>query len=54
MFHFVYIKNYCSHPTGAPNVQATNRRSRYGRHGPQPRAQHRKPRLHRLHFQPFP
>lgn len=27
-------------PTGANNVQTTDRRSRYGRHGPQPRAQH--------------
>nr|AQU71736.1 hypothetical protein [Escherichia coli O1:H20] len=40
--------------TGVNNVKATDRRSRYGSDGAQPCAQHRKPWLYRLYFQPFP
>ena len=40
--------------TGVNNVKATDRRRRYGRDGTQPCAQHRKPWLYRLYFQPFP
>ena len=43
------------HPlTGVNNVKATDRRRRYGSDGAQPCAQHRKPWLYRLYFQPFP
>ena len=40
--------------TGVNNVKATDRRRRYGSDGAQPCAQHRKPWLYRLYFQPFP
>lgn len=49
-----FIYQFFNALTGVNNVKATDRRRRYGSDGAQPCAQHRKPWLYRLYFQPFP